>query len=376
MTFKNRLFSSALIGSLLIAGNASAEQIFKIGIVQSTTGGSAALYGVEQKNAIEQAIDEINASGELGDIKLVGIHQDDGADRGQTVNIFQKLINQDKVQAILGASLSSTSFAADPIAQAAGVPVIASSNTAVGLTNIGDYIFRTSPPEFILFPGVLKFAQDKYGIKRAAQIYGIDDQLMKSAYNTHKKALEDAGIEIVATETFDKGDIDFSAQLTKIKAANPDVIVLASLAEEAAGIVRQARQLGISDKVLFLGSNAVISNKLFDLAGPAANGLLVGAAWYAGYPSPKNQAFVSAYEKRYGHKPDVFGAQAYDATYILANAIKKTKTVSDRKTIRDALAETKDFQGVIGTLSFSPTREPLIEAKVLEARDGRFQPAQ
>jgi branched-chain amino acid transport system substrate-binding protein len=352
------------------------EQILKIGIVHSVTGGSAALYGIEQKNAIEMAIDEINESRMLGDIRVVGIHMDDGADKAQTVNIFQRLINQDKVQVILGASLATLSFAADPIAQAAGVPVIASSNTAAGITDIGNYIFRTSPPENILFPGVLAYAERKYNIKKAAQLYGIDDQLMKSAYLIHKEALAGAGIEVLLSETFNRGDVDFSAQLTKIKAAGPDVVVLGALAEESANILYQARQLGIGDNVVFLGANAAISTKLFELAGPAANGFLVGASWYAEYPSPKNQAFVAAYVKRYGHKPDVFGAQAYDAAYIVAEAVRRVGRTDDRKAIRDAIAATRDFTGVIGKLSFSATREPIVTPKVLEARGGSFVPAE
>lgn len=128
-----------------------------------------------QKNGAELAIDEVNASGKLGDFKLVGIHQDDAGDRGQAVNIFQRLLNQDKVAVILGPTLASSAFAADPLAQKAGTPVIASSNTAPGITDMGGYIFRTSPPENMVFPGVLAYVKKKSNLKTAAQIYGIDD---------------------------------------------------------------------------------------------------------------------------------------------------------------------------------------------------------
>ncbi len=127
-------------------------KVARIGLVQSTTGGSAALYGTEQKQAIELAFDEIKKAGTLGDIALQAFHADDGADRGQTVNIFQRLIRQDKVVAILGPTLSNSAFAADPLAQQAGIPVIASSNTAPNLTKIGDFIFRTSVLRIRCFP--------------------------------------------------------------------------------------------------------------------------------------------------------------------------------------------------------------------------------
>ncbi|MDR3470014.1 MAG: ABC transporter substrate-binding protein [Xanthobacteraceae bacterium] len=366
------LSAAVTVGALAMERPAQAETLVKIGIVQATSGGSAALYGTMQKNAAELAIDEVNASGTLGDIKLVGIHQDDGGDRGQSVNIFQRLINQEKVSVILGPTLTTAAFAADPIAQKAEVPVIASSNTAPGVTAMGDYIFRTSPPESMVFPGVLAYVKKKSAPKTAAQIYGIDDALMKAAYGVHKKALDAEGITIVATETFQKGDVDYSAQLTKIKAANPDIIVIGGLAEETANIVRQARQLGIAPSTRILGANASISTKLAELAGPAAEGFTVGSSWFIQYDNPRNKAFVEAYRKKYGSDPDTFAAQAYTSVYIFADAVKRAGGVSDPKKLRDALAATKDLDSNVGPFSFDANREPVIAPKVLIVKDGKF----
>lgn len=349
-----------------------AQTEVKIGIVEATSGGSAALYGTMQKNAAELAIDEINASGKLAGFRLIGIHQDDAGDRGQAVNIFQRLINQDRVAVILGPTLATSAFAADPIAQKAGVPVIASSNTAPGITDMGDYIFRTSPPEGQVFPGVLAYVKKKTSPKTAAQIYGIDDALMKSAYAVHKKALEAEGIKIIDTETFQKGDVDYSAQLTKIKAANPDILVIAGLAEETANIVRQARQLGIPTSTTILGANAAISTKLAELAGSAAEGFTVGSGWFIQYDSPKNKAFVEAYRKKYNSDPDNFAAQAYTSVYIVADAVKRAGGVSDLKKLRDAIASTKDLEANNGSFSFDDHREPSVPAKVLVMKGGKF----
>ncbi|MCS3451212.1 ABC transporter substrate-binding protein [Bradyrhizobium elkanii] len=333
--------------------------------MQSTTGGSAALYGTEQKQAIELAFSEINAAKTLKDIKLETIYADDGADRGQTVNIFQRLIRQDKVVAILGPTLSNSAFAADPIAQQAGVPVIASSNTAPNLTRIGDFIFRTSVPEDQVFPTVLRFAVKKHGIKRVALIYGLDDALTRGAHDVQKKAVADLGLESVGIESYQRGDVDFSAQLTKIRAQNPDAIILGTLAEEAAAILRQARQLGFDSKVAFIGCNANISAKLFELAGPAANGIIVGAAWYAGYDSLRSKAFVEAYRKRYGTTPDIYAAQGYDAAYLLAEAIRRADDVANGRLIRDKLASINDFEGVLGRFGWSAERDATVQPKVL-----------
>jgi branched-chain amino acid transport system substrate-binding protein len=366
------LSATVAFGALTLCGPAQAETPVKIGIVQATSGGSAALYGVMQKNAAELAIEEVNASGALGDLKLVGIHQDDGGDRGQSVNIFQRLINQEKVSVILGPTLTTSAFAADPIAQKAQVPVIASSNTAPGVTDMGDYIFRTSPPESKVFPGVLAYVKKMSAPKTAAQIYGIDDALMKSAYAVHKKALEAEGIKIVATETFQKGDVDYSAQLTTIKAASPDIIVIGGLAEEAANIVRQARQLGIPQSTTIMGANASISTKLAELAGPAAEGFTVGSSWFIQFDNTRNKAFVEAYRKKYNSDPDTFAAQAYTSVYVFADALKRAGGASDPRKLRDALASTKDLDSNIGPFSFDAGREPVIAPKVLIMKGGKF----
>ncbi len=360
------------IGGLPQMASAQAATDVVVGIVQATTGGSAALYGSMQKRAAELAIEEINASGSLPGMKIVSVYQDDAGDRAQTVNIFQRLLFQDKVSVIFGPTLTTCAFAADPLAQKAQTPVIASSNTAPGVTAIGDYIFRTSPPEAAVFPGVLRYAKKKYNLKTAAQIYGIDDALMKSAYAVHKKALEDEGISIVDAETFQKGDVDYSAQLTKIKALNPDVIVIGGLAEETANLIRQARQLGIPLSTKIIGANAAISTKLNELAGPAAEGFLVGAGWFIGYDNVQNRAFVEAFRKKYSADPDTFAAQAYTAVYVFADAVKRAGTASDPQKLRDAIAATKNFPSNSGNFSFDNQREPVVAPKVLEIHDGKF----
>ncbi len=196
---------TALTGASAFA--ATDGKIAKIGLVQSTTGGSAALYGTTQKQAIDLAFDEINAAGTLKGITIRSIYADDGGDRGQTVNVYERLIRQDEVIAILGPSLSNSAFAADPIAQQAGIPVIASSNTAPNLTKIGDFIFRTSVPEDQVFPSVLRYAIARHAIKRVALVYGLDDALTRGAYDVQKQAVASLGLQTVGTESYQHGDV-------------------------------------------------------------------------------------------------------------------------------------------------------------------------
>jgi branched-chain amino acid transport system substrate-binding protein len=354
--------ATALAGS---AASAQSGRIAKIGLVQSTTGGSAALYGIAQKQAIEMAFAEINTARTLNGITLQAVHADDGADRGQTVNIFQRFIHQDRVLAILGPTLSNSAFAADPIAQQANILVIASSNTAPNLTKIGDFIFRTSPPEDHVFPTVLRYAVEKRGIKRVALIYGLDDALTRAAFEVQKKAVAELGLEQVGIESYQRGDVDFSAQLTKLLQQKPDAVILGTLAEEAAAILRQARQFGFDDKVTFIGCNADISAKLFELAGPAANGFIVGAAWFAGYDGARSKAFVRAYQDKYGMLPDIYAAQGYDAAYLLAEAIRRADDVTSSRLLRDKLASIANFEGVLGNFGWSAEREATVHPKVL-----------
>jgi branched-chain amino acid transport system substrate-binding protein len=381
---KARFFSFLLIFTLLFtaygaieANSATATSAntlsgeIPIGAVWSMTG-AAAIYGSSQKNASELAIEQINKSGMLGAAKIKLITEDDRSTKEGAITAFDKLIKEYKVVAILGPTLSNSAKAADPIAQAAKVPVLAVSNTAGGIVEMGDFIFRDSLPEMLVQPNTIRETKNKLGFKKVAILYGNDDVFTKGGYDAFKKALNDQDIQILATETFNKNDSDFSAQLTKIKGLKPDAIIVSALAEEAAGIMSQGRQLGIPESVPFIGGNGFNSPKLAQLAGPAAEGAITGAAWLISNDTPGNKAFVEEYNKKYGINPDQFAAQAYTGVYILANAIK-TAGSSDSTAIRDAMAKIKDLDTVLGKFSFDPNREPVHSPVVQIIKNGKFE---
>jgi branched-chain amino acid transport system substrate-binding protein len=236
---------------------------------------------------------------------------------------------------------------------------------------MGSYIFRDSLPESAVIPNTIKITKEKLGYKKVALMYGDDDAFTKSGYDVFKKALGDNGVTILTTETFKKGDTDFSAQLTKIKSLKPDAMVISALAEEAAGIMGQARQLGIPDSVTFIGGNGFNSPQLAKLAGKAAEGAISGAAWFISSSAPGNQDFVAAYKAKFGSDPDQFAAQSYAGFHILANAIKMAGS-ADSTAIRDALLKTKDFASVLGKFSFTENREPVHTPVVQVVKDGKF----
>jgi len=378
---KVRLSAFAVVMAILIGGLGAHDSAIAagpglsgeiaIGAVWSLTG-DAAVYGPSQKNATVLAVDEINKSGMLGSAKLKLFTEDDRSTKEGAIAAFDKLIKKDKVVAILGPTLSNSAKAANPIAQESKVIVLGCSNTAGGIVEIGDFIFRDSLPELSVQPNTIKTTMDKLGYKKVAVMYGDDDVFTKSGFDVFKKGLEDQGIQILTIETFKKKDTDFSAQLTKIKGLKPDQIIVSALAEEAAGIMSQGRQLGIPESVRFIGGNGFNSPKLAQLAGPMAEGAISGAAWFIGNDTPGNKAFVEAYKSKYGSNPDQFAAQAYAGVYILAHAIK-TAGSSDTKAIRDAMANIKDLDTVLGKFSFSAQREPVHPPIVQVIKNGKFE---
>lgn len=351
-----------------IASEAPAAGI-KIGFVFSMTGG-AAVYGTSQKEGASLAIDQINAAG--SGLKIVPVFEDDASVPQQGTNVFNKLINGDKVSIIIGPTLSNTAKITDPIAQKAGVPVLAVSNTISGITEIGDYIFRDSLTENVVIPYAVKIAKKKLGLKKVAILYGNDDAMTKATYEVFKKVLQSSGIRILGEQTFAKGDRDFSPQLTQIKAQNPDAIIAAALAEEASGIAIQARQLGIPKTVRIIGGNGLNSPGLIKNAGDAAEGIIVGAAWNITSTAPLNVKFVNDYTKKYKHAPDQFAAQAYAGVHIVYQAAKASNGGADRKALRDALVKIKNLDTVLGRFSFTEGRDANHAGIVQEIKGGKF----
>lgn len=349
--FSRSIASLALACWTALGAQAQAADI-KIGVAEALSGG-AAQYGLSIRNGFQLAADEINAAGGVNGNKLVLVVEDEQGKKEEAINAFKKLIFQDKVLMLFGPTLSNSAQAADPIAQAAKVVVFGTSNTADGITSIGDHVFRNSVTEADVLPVTISTAVKKLGIKKVAVLYGNDDVFTKSGYDNFKKALDAQQVAVTTTETFAKGDVDFKAQLTKIKATNPDALVLSALIAEGAPIMVQARQLGLNVPVI--GGNGMNSVKIFDLAKGAADGLWIGSPWSIENQTKENGSFIVAFTQRYKSAPDQFAAQAYDAMYIAAQALKKLKLTGDlakdRAALRNALPEVK-WTGATGAFAF------------------------
>jgi branched-chain amino acid transport system substrate-binding protein len=334
--------------------------------------GATAVYGTSIQKGIDLAVKQMNAQKFLGEGVTVKVsYVDASGDPKQAIAAYEKLIADPNVTVILGPTLSSEAKSADPLAQQAGMPVIASSNTADGITSIGDYIFRTSLPESAVIPNTIKVTKSALKLTKVALMYGNDDAFTQSGYDVFKAALTAEGIQILTEETFAKGDTDFSAQLTKIKSLNPDAIVVSALAEEAANIMVQARTLGIPDSVRIIGGNGFNSPKLAQIAGTAAEGAISGSAWNVASTYPASVDFVKAFNAEYNAAPDQFAAQAYTAAWAAATAVKNAGSV-DHAAVRDALAKISGMESPLGSFSFNDKRDPVHDAVVLTVKNGAF----
>ncbi len=363
--------SATLFASAALPAWAQGGDAITIGAVEILTGPNNK-YGVAIKNGFDLALDEINKGEGVLKRKLAIAYEDSAGNKDQAMNGVRALIGGKNVPLVLGPTLSNEMFAAGPIANQRKIPIVGTSPTANGITAIGPYVFRTSLPESDVIPVTLKAARDKLGVKKVAVMYGNDDAFTKSAYDVMKDALAKLNVQVLTTETFGGKDTDFSAQLTKIKAMNPDAIVVSALVEAGSGILLAKKALGIPASVRVIGGNGLNSPKIGEIAGDAADGTLVGSPWFIGKTDPANQKFVAAYKAKYGSDPDQFAAQAYDTLFIVAEAINAAGAPEPEK-IKDALGKVKHV-GVLGPFSFTPDRDPgdTSGVVVLEMKNGKF----
>ena len=351
-------------------GGAKGQQTVKFGFITAYTGPGAA-YGTAMKEGVDLAVEEINNNPNTK-MKIDLKTYDTKLVKAEAINAMKKTIEQDKVLAVEGPMTSGEMFAAGPIAQQSKVVAFGTGTTAPGITDIGDYIFRNAIPGKMAIPITVKKAQEKLGFKKVAILYSNNNDQMVGENKIYQELFKDMGIEVVATETFADKDTDFSAQLTKIQAANPDVIAVAGLYQEGALIVKKAREMGMNQPIL--ANNGFNSPAYIQQAGEAANGTLVATPWNAESKSEKAQNFRKAFVAKYGHEPDQFAAQAYDAMYVMYQAAEQSGTTTDRKKFRDALAKIKDFEGATGKFQFDDHRDPKMDLSIMEAKDGKWVP--
>lgn len=370
--------AALLVGALtLIAGLASAAQPgggvpigrIHLGAVYALSG-PIAIYSATIKNALDLALGEVNAG---QGPKITMTLEDDRSTQDEPVNIYQKFARRDRVHVIFGPLTGKQVFASRPVAQSAEVPVILTSVATPGVTD-GQWIFRTSVESAQIIPLAVKQAVAKFGVKTAALIHAKDDEFTLGELKAFKAALKEHGVEIVAEESYLTGDVDFRAQLTKIKGASPDLLVFAVQGEEGVGIAKQARRLGITAQ--FIGGNALNSAKVIAEAGEAMEGAVSATPWFIEMNHPENRAFVKKYRERFKSDPDWLAAQTYDAVHVLAKAAAAARITEQddlqtaRRKLRDALRQVEHV-GALGPLEFLPNGDPKVSGAVTRVRNGK-----
>lgn len=349
---------------------------------------AAAIYGVPQQQAVDIAVAEINESGYLGGATLVAVVEDAGSTPETAISAFTNLVDDDVV-AIIGPTLSNQAMAADPVAfgterQDSGdplIPVLGVSNTRSNMEidfadSYGDggaYFRRVSLPESKVIPGTVTQVVDILGIETVGIIYSDNDQFTVSAYEVFLAALEENGVEVVATETFATGDVDFTAQLTNIIAADPDAIVVSALAVEIVPLLEQARsQLGYEGPII--GGNGFNTPGIASEdrgAGSNANGVIVGGAWNVARQNEISTAFTTKYEEEYGTPADQFAVQAYTGAWTIATAIRCADS-ADPAAILESLGGLTEFETPLGTFGFDDEGLPEHEPVAQIVLDGQY----
>ena len=339
--------------------------VISIGLVPHLTGPFAE---TDLQNAAELALAEIDKLHDKAILKF--IVEDSRSTPAGAIAAYDKLIAQG-VQAILGPRNSTVFRGALAVAQENGVVAISPTSAARGLSAMGNYIFRTSLTVDRLIPSGVQTTQKALGYRRVATIFDSGDAFSQSSDAVLKEAFMDNGVEVLTTETFQTGDTDLSAQLTRIKEMNPDAIFVSAQATEMTEVLIQGRQLGIPSEVRFI-ANLILTPEQIQSAGAAAEEVIVFTAWSSTADTPGNRAFVENYRAKYGGEPNVFAAQSYAAVYILAKALG-TASSTEASAIRDALAATMDLDTVLGKFSFDANGDGIYDPTILIVKNGRLE---
>lgn len=357
------LVIAAVMSLFVSCGNKSAAGI-KIGGVAPLSG-AVAVYGVECKNGIDLAVKEINAAGGINGQMVEFICEDDEGDAAKSVSAYKKLITKDKTRLIIGSLTSGCTIAITSQAQANKVVQIAPAATAPAVTDAGNFIFRCC---FIdPFQGRVggKFSYENLGAKTAAILYDIGNDYSVGLMENFVSEFSNLGGTVVASESYGTGEKDFNAIITKVKAANPDVVYLPDYYSTVALIAKQLRAQGVNTPIVGAdGWDGLTEN--------AGDEVLNG--YYSNHyaedsDAPAVQKFVKNFEAQYNKKPNAFAALGYDSMYMLKDAILAAGT-TDAVKVRDALEQT-DADYVTGHIVFDEKRNPIKSAVMVKMiKDG------
>jgi len=354
---------------LILPGFAMDKKDVVIGVIGPMTLSDAA-SGISMRDGVALGIDEINKSGKLVGINLKLVVIDDEGNPTKSISGNRRLVYNEKAIAVIGSLASSCTLANMQVTQKAGIPQITSVSSSPAITQKGNkWIFRTQITDATRARNIVNIALDTLKKKRIAILY-ISSDYGIDATKILVDLLNQKGYPPVAVESFNEGDRDFSSQLIKIKEKDPDTLILWALYEPAALITKQAAQMGLD--VQILGSGGLTHPKYAELAGEAANGVIVTLTYHPTSKDPHIRSFTEKFQEKYGKMPDHYNAQAYDAVMIIGAALEKVGA-DDPSKLRDAIASTKNFKGISGTISFDDKGDSEREEMIIQIRNGKYE---
>lgn len=351
-----------------------------IGIAFAQTS-NVALLGQEGIAGVKIAEKYFNDQGGVNGTPIKLVVQDTSGDEPGAINAFQTLINKDKVVGIIGPTLSQQAFSADPVAERAKVPVIAASNTAKGIPELGDYIARVSVPIAKVAPNAVKAAlKQNPNIKKVAVFYAQNDAFNKSETEIFQNTVKDAKLEIVTVQKFQTTDTDFQSQITNAMNLKPDLVIISGLAADGGNLVRQLRELGY--KGLIIGGNGLNSSNILTVCKALCDGVIIAQAYSPDHANNINQKFRQIYLDQYKKEPPQFSAQAFTALQVYVEALKALDNQSKINKLplpqlRTALNKqilAGKYDTPLGEISFTPIGEvvqkDLYVAQIKMDKDG------
>ncbi len=357
--------SDAAAGAQPTSGAAAGEIV--LGHYASLTGNTAH-FGQDTDKAVRLAVDEQNAQGGLLGRTVRVVTLDDRGDSAEAANAVSRLIDVEKVNALIGEVSSSLSLAGGRVAQRRKIPMVSPSSTNPKVTQVGDYIFRVCFLDPFQGKVMADFARDQLKFERVAILKDVKNDYSIGLADAFRAAFTSRGGQIVAEQSFSAGDTDFSAQLTTIKAANVQGIYVPGYYAEVGSIARTAQRLGL--KVPLMGGDGWDAPDLFKIAGDALDGSFFSNHFAPDAATAKAQKFVADFKAKYGQEPTGLGALGYDAAIVLFDAIRRAGK-TDPESIRNALAATKSFEAVSGTISINKDRDADKSAVILAIEGGK-----
>jgi branched-chain amino acid transport system substrate-binding protein len=367
-----RISAWVAVSAIFLSSSSCLTAGVKIGAVTCLTG-ALSTFGVSSVRGAQMAVEDTNSSGGVLGEPIELIVEDNGSKAGEAATIARKFISQDKVAAILGDLTSSATMEVAPLAQAAKIPLLTPSATNVAITQIGNYIFRSCFIDSFTGKVMARFALDHLHAKQAILLTDVKQDYSVGVSDELRHYFSENGGKIIGSISYSSGDTDFRTQLTEVRGKRPDVVFLPAYYTEAALILRQARQLGIS--AAFVGGEGWDSPALIQVAGKSADGNYYTNHFSAADPSPHVKNFVERYRAKYHVTPDALAALWYDGAGLLFLAVKDAGSADPAK-IRDALASTRNFEGITGLISIDQNRNASKPGVILTIQNGETKMVQ